>query len=142
MSEEEQYPQRKERQEKQEKQQEEKSWEEKWRRDPLNAGAWAIIIIWGGLVLLAGNLKLLDWITFLEPWSIFFLGAGTILLLEVGLRLLLPTYRQPVLGTAILAAVFLAIGLGEVVKWQCLLPAAVIAVGFYLLFSSVFRRRE
>jgi hypothetical protein len=144
MSEEDQYPQRKQRQEKQEKQEEkeEKSWEEKWRRDPLNAAAWALIIIWAGLVLLASNFKLLDWITFLEPWSIFFLGAGAILLIEVGLRLLLPAYRQPVIGNAILAVVFLAIGLGEVVKWQCLLPAAVIAVGFYLLFTSIFRRRE
>ncbi len=143
MSEEEQSPQRKQRQEKQEKQEEkeEKSWEEKWRRDPLNAAAWALIIIWAGLVLLASNFKLLDWIPLLEPWSILFLGAGTILLLEVGLRLMLPAYRQPVIGTAILAAVFVAIGLGDVFQWQCLLPAAVIAVGFYLLFTGIFRRR-
>lgn len=144
MTEEEQSPQRRERQEKQEKQEEkeEKSWEEKWRRDPLNAAAWAIIIVWAGLVLLASNFRLLDWVPFLEPWSIFFLGAGAILLLEVGFRLLLPTYRQPVIGNAILAAVFLVIGLGDVFEWQCLLPVAVIAVGFYLLFTGVFRRRE
>lgn len=144
MTEEEQSPQRRERQEKQEKQEEkeEKSWEEKWRRDPLNAAAWAIIIVWAGLVLLASNFRLLDWVPFLETWSIFFLGAGAILLLEVGFRLLLPTYRQPVIGNAILAAVFLVIGLGDVFEWQCLLPVAVIAVGFYLLFTGVFRRRE
>ena len=58
---------------------EEKSWEEKWQRDPLNAAAWALILIWGGIVLLASNLGLLDWFPFLEGWSLFFLGAGAIL---------------------------------------------------------------
>jgi hypothetical protein len=130
--------------EKQEKQQEkeEKSWEEKWRRDPLNAAAWALVLIWAGVVLLANNLNLLDWLPFLEAWSLFFVGAGAILLLEVGIRLALPSYRQPVLGTIIIAIVFVAIGLGGLISWQCLLPAAVIAVGFYLLFSGVLRRRE
>lgn len=133
-----------ERQEKQEKQEEkeEKSWDEKWRRDPLNAAVWAIIVIWAGLMLLASNFHLLDWIPFLEPWSLFFLVAGLILLLEVGIRLLLPAYRQPVIGNAILAVVFLVIGLGDIISWQCLLPAAVIAVGFYLLFRGLLRRRE
>jgi hypothetical protein len=121
---------------------EEKSWEEKWQRDPLNAAAWALILIWGGVVLLASNLNLLDWLPFLEGWSLFFLGAGAILLLEVGIRLALPSYRQPVLGTIIVAIVFVAIGLGGLISWECLLPGAVIALGFYLLFSGVLRRRQ
>lgn len=132
------------RQEKQEKQEEkeEKSWEEKWRRDPLTAAAWALIIIWGGIVLLANNLNLLTWFPWLEAWPLFFLGAAAILLLEIGIRLVLPAYRQPVLGSVILAVVFLAIGLAGLISWQCLLPGAVIAVGFYLLFSGLIRRRE
>jgi fatty acid desaturase len=131
-------------QEKPEKREEkvEKSWEEKWRRDPLNAAAWALILIWAGLVLLAYNLHLLDWFPWLEGWALFFLGAGAILLLEVGIRLALPSYRQPVLGTIIVAAVFLGIGLGELISWQCVLPGAVIVVGFYLLFSGILRRRQ
>jgi hypothetical protein len=141
MSEEEQYRQRGEKQEKQEEK-EEKSWDEKWHRDPLNAAVWAIILIWAGLVLLAGNLNLLAWFPFLEPWSLFFLGAGTILLLEVGFRLLLPSYRQPVIGTVILAVVFLAIGLGSIVGWRCILPVAVIGTGLYLLLNALLRRRQ
>lgn len=121
---------------------EEKSWEEKWRRDPMNAAAWALILVWAGLVLLANNLNLLAWLPGLDAWSLFFLGAGAILLLEVGIRLALPSYRQPVLGTAIVAIVFLVIGFGALVSWQCLLPAAVIAAGLYLLFYGVLRRRE
>lgn len=133
-----------EKREKQEKQEEkhEKSWDEKWRRDPLNAAVWAVIVIWAGLMFLANNLNLLDWFPFVEPWSLFFLGAGAILLLEVGFRLLIPAYRQPVILNVILGIVFLAIGLGDIISWQCILPLAVIAAGLYLLFSGIFRRRQ
>jgi hypothetical protein len=144
MSEESQERQRGEKGEKQEKQEEkdEKSWEEKWRRDPLTAGTWALIAIWGGLVLLANNLNLFEWLPFLEFWSLFFLGAGAILLLEAGFRLLMPAYRGPVTGNLILAVVFLVVGLGDLVSWQCLLPAAVIAIGLYLLVTGFLRQRE
>ena len=70
------------------------------------------------------------------------LGAGGILLLEVLLRLLLPAYRQPLAGNLILAAIFLAIGLGSIVDWKCIFPVVVIGIGVYLLFSGLVRRRE
>jgi hypothetical protein len=144
MSEEPRARQRGEKEEKQEKneEKEEKSWEEKWRRDPLTAAAWALIIIWAGLVLLANNLNLFEWLPFLEFWSLFFLGAGAILLLEAGFRLLMPAYRQPVTGNLILAVIFLAIGLGDIISWQCILPTVVIAIGLYLLITGFLRRRE
>jgi hypothetical protein len=62
-------------------------------------------------------------------------------LLEVSFRLLSPSYRQPVMGTVIVAAVFLAIGLGGIITWQCVLPVAVSGAGLELLFSVFFRRR-
>ena len=148
MSEEQKPRQQQEKPEKQEEKNEkqgekhEKSWDEKWHRDPLNAAVWAVIIIWAGLMLLAESLNLLDWFPWLEPWSLFFLGAGAILLLEVGIRLLMPAYRQPVILNAILGIIFLAIGLGDIISWECLLPLAVIVAGLYLLFRGVFRRRE
>ncbi len=144
MSEESQGRRREEKEEKQEKQEEkeEKSWEEKWRRDPLTAGTWALIIIWAGLVLLADNLDLFEWLPFLEFWSLFFLGAGAILLLEAGFRLLMPAYRGPVTGNLILAVVFLAIGLGDIISWECILPGVVIAIGLYLLVTGFLRQRE
>ena len=137
MSEEQQSRQRGEKPEKQA----EKSWDEKWRRDPLSAAVWALILIWAGFVLLAGNIGLLAWLP-LEPWSLFFLGAGTILLLEAGFRLLSPSYRQPVIGTAIIGVVFFAVGLAGIVAWQCILPLAVVGVGVYLLLRVFLGRRE
>jgi hypothetical protein len=136
-----QYGQKEEKQEKQEEKHE-KRWDEKWRRDPLSAAAWAVILIWAGVVLLADNLGLLGWIPSLEAWSIFFLGAGGILLLEILVRLLVPAYRQPVTGNFVLAIVFLAIGLGSLVDWNCIGPGLIIGVGVYLLFTGLFRHRE
>jgi hypothetical protein len=137
---EEQYGQYGEKGEKEEKD-EEKSWDEKWRRDPLTAAVWAIILIWAGVVLLAANLGFLDGF-FLSSWQLFFLGAAAILMLEVLVRLLVPSYRQPVIGTVILSLVFLAIGLGGLVKWYLLWPMVLIGIGVYILFSGLFRRKE
>jgi hypothetical protein len=73
-----------ERQEKGEKhgEKEEKNWEEKWRRDPLGGMAWAGILIWAGLVLLADNLKLFARFERLEAWAIILIGAGLMDLLS------------------------------------------------------------
>jgi hypothetical protein len=144
MSEERQVRQRGEKQEKQEKEQEkeEKSWEEKWRRDPLSAAVWAVIIIWAGLVLLASNLGMLDRFERMDGWEVFFVGAGVILLLEILFRLLVPAYRQPVIGGFILAVVFLAIGLGAILNTAAIWALAIIAVGVYILFRGISQRRE
>jgi len=120
--------------------QEEKSWEEKWRRDPLNAAVWAVIIIWAGLVLLAVNFGFFQ-DSFLEGWPVFFVGAGCILLLEVLFRLLVPAYRQPYAGNFVLAVVFLAIGLGGLISWNLIWAVALIAIGAYILLRGMLRLR-
>jgi hypothetical protein len=137
-----QYGEKDEKQEKEEEKQHEKSWDEKWRRDPINAAVWAVILIWGGLVLLAGNLGLFDRFEIVEGWDVFFVGAGIILLLEVVFRLLVPAYRQPIVGNMILAIVFLAIGLGNLVNWGIIWGLAIIAIGLYILLGGLRRRRE
>lgn len=123
----------------------EKSWDEKWRRDPLGSIAWAAILIWAGIVFLAENL---DWIQRIGPpfdrfeaWSLIFAGAGVIFLGVVLVRLLVPDYRRPVVGTLILALVFLGIGLGETVGWQIIWPIILIALGVSFLLGG-FRRRS
>ncbi len=143
MSEEQRYRQRGEKEEKDEKQEEkeEKNWEEKWRRDPINAAVWALIIIWAGLVLLAANFGLFE-DTLLDTWPIFFVGAGGLLLLEVLFRLLVPAYRQPFAGNFVLAVIFLAIGLGGLINWNLIWAVALIAIGFYILLRGLFGRTK
>ncbi len=134
-----------------EKTSEEKSLEEKHRRDPLSAIVWAIILIWVGLVLLADTTGLLDrfasgvarnwpiFIPFLSEvaWTIIAAGIGVILVGEVIVRLLVPAYRGPVGGTAILAAVMFGLAFGN---WSLIWPLVLVAIGASMLLGGIFRR--
>lgn len=133
--------QRSEKQEKEEEKQE-KSWDEKWRRDPLSAAVWALVLIWAGVALLAGNLGLFDGIEWIDGWDLFFAGAGLILLGEVAIRLLMPAYSGPIIGTLIIAAVFLAIGLGGLLNWGAIWALILIGAGVYVLFTGLRRGQE
>ena len=126
--------------EKQEK--EEKTWDEKWRNDPLSALVWALILIWAGLVFLAGNVGLFDSLRAIDSWGLIFAGAGVILLLEAGARYMLPEYRRPVMGTVILGLVFIAIGLGDLVGWGLIWPLVIIGIGAAMLLGGLFRRDQ
>jgi len=137
---------------------EEKSVVEKWQRDPLGSIVWALILIWAGFVLLAGNLGMLDTLNAIiaqlgfefaelpvplpfvqfSTWSLIFLGAGILLLAEVVIRLIFPVYRRPVLGTALLAVFLLGIGTG---KWSLIWPLALIVGGLAVLLGGLFRRK-
>lgn len=129
---------RNEKEEKDEKGQGE-SWDEKWRRDPLEAATWAVILIWAGLVLLGANAGFFDdW--GLPAWSIGFIGAGVILLVVVLFRVLVPAYRRPIVGNLILAVVFIGIGLGEVIGWVVIGPLVLIAIGLGILLTGILRR--
>lgn len=115
-------------------------WDEKWRRDPIDAAMWAFILIWAGIVLLGSNLNWFDDLG-MEAWSFGFLGAGVIVLLVVLFRLLVPAYRKPLGGNLILAAVLIGIGLGEVVGWFIIGPLVLIGIGVGALLIGLFRRR-
>jgi hypothetical protein len=133
--------------EKQHEKEDEKNVEEKWKRDPLGTAVWAAILIWAGIVLLAGNLGYLDaWarslgLGGLEDWNYIFLGAGVILLVEVLVRLTIATYRRPVVGTAIVALVFFGIGLGDKFGWDLVGPAILIIIGLSILFRGLMPKR-
>jgi len=146
---------RNERDEKQEKEEEkhekeERSWDEKWRRDPLSGIVWALILIWAGVVLLANNLGWLDALTEtlppalrpeLDTWPLILLGAGGIIILEVAVRVLVPAYRQPVTGTLILGVILIAVGLGDLFSWQLVWPIVLIIIGVSLLLGGLSRGR-
>jgi len=105
--------------------------------------------LWAGVVWLAKNFGFLESISnrfsdlpidlpfATEVWALFFLGAGVILLIEVLIRLTVPDYRRPILGTFILAVVFFGVGLGN---WELIWPLVLIIVGATILLRGVFRR--
>jgi len=129
--------------EKQHEKMDEKTWEEKHRSDPLSRVIWAGILIWAGVVLLANNLGLLRDLPLLggmSAWSIAFAGAGLIILVEVLIRLVVPEYSGPVIGSLIIALVLLGIGLDDLVGWSIIWPAIVIGFGVVILFRALARK--
>jgi hypothetical protein len=120
----------------------EKGRDEKWQRDPLGAAVWAFILIWVGIALLLENAGVLDDLAFLDDktinaWQLAFAGAGVILLLEAAVRVIVPDFRQPVVGTVILGIVFLSIGLGELVNTGVIVAVAIVLVGVILLMRGL-----
>ena len=133
-------PRRDEKEEKDEKGRGE-SWDEKWRRDPVDAAMWAILLIWVGFVLLGANVGWFDGIEQFPAWSIGFLGAGVIVLLTALFRLLFPAYRRPIVGNVIFGVILLGIGLGEVIGWVIIGPLVLIGIGLGIILTGLFRRR-
>ena len=137
---------------KQEEKHEEKSYDEKYRRDPLGTVIWASILIWAGIAFLLDNFHYWDgWQSYmsrlpglsglrLEAWSMVLLGAAFILIAEVIIRLVVPTYRRPVMGTVILAIVLFGVALGDAISWDIIWPLILIVIGISILWGG-FRRR-
>ena len=115
-------------------------WDEKWRNDPVNAAVLALVLIWAGLVWLADNLNLFR-VAGMDTWSIILVGAGFIVLLGVAVRLAVPAYRRPVVGSIILGLILLAIGLGDEFGWDIILPLVLIAIGIAGLLGYFRSRR-
>lgn len=124
-----------------EKSAQEKSWDEKWRRDPVSALGWALIFIWAGGVLLLDNMGYLARFEQMEPWDFILVGAGGVVLLQVLIRLTVPSYRRPIMGSLILALVLLAIGLGELLPTGVIWPVVLILLGLSVLVTALTRKR-
>ena len=138
---------KKEKNEKDDEKHEEKSPDEKWRRDPLGSLIWACILIWAGIVLLLETTGALENlrdslnVEKLEAWPVIALGAGLILLGEIVIRLLVPTYRRPIIGTLILAVILLGIGSEQITGKEVIWALILIALGAGLLIRGAFRGR-
>jgi len=129
---------------------EEKSWEEKYRNDPISAALWACVFIWAGLVLLAGNLGLLDWLSrrpgqqffaWTDSWGLILLGAGVIVLIGAGIRVSMPAYRRSVSGDLIFSVILIGIGIGNIFGFSVTLPLILIVVGLSILLRG-WRRKQ
>ena len=128
--------------------------QEKHNQDPLSSLAWALILIWAGLVFLASNLGWLDRIQVqtilpegfevlgLGTWSVIALGAGVILLIEALIRTFVPAYRSSTGGSYFLAAIFLGIGLSSIFGWQLVWPLVLIGMGMAALANALIRRQR
>jgi len=132
---------RDEKDEKEEKNRNE-SWDEKWRRDPVDAAVWAFILIWVGVLWLANNAGWLKSVVETDKvWSLGFIGAGVIVLLGVVLRLVVPAYRRPLIGSTIFGVVLLGIGLTQFVPDVAIGAIILIGIGLIILLGGIFRKK-
>jgi hypothetical protein len=130
--------------EKSEKSRNEKSWDEKWRRDPVGPISWAAVFIWAGLCLLAETTNWgLSTFSWWDTWPVILAGAGAIFIVLALVRLAIPEYRRPITGNLILGAILLAVGLQALTTWSWGAPGAflLIVIGLIIVFGGIFRRR-
>jgi len=98
-------------------------------QDPLDSIIWAAVFIWAGVVVfLAINLGYSEE----QGWSLFFLGAGILVLIELAVRLLVPAHHRDLFGTLIWAGVLIGLGTGG---WGLIGPVILIAIGISILKS-------
>ncbi|MGD2039816.1 MAG: hypothetical protein PVH11_03250 [Anaerolineae bacterium] len=134
-------PRRDEKEEKDEKGRDE-SWDEKWRRDPIEAAVWALVLIWAGLVWLLSNIGFWESLfgEGIEWWAIGFLGAGGIVLLGVVFRVMVPSLRRPWTGSLIFGLILVGLGLAQLISWVIVGPLVLIGIGLAGLLAFFFRR--
>ena len=94
--------------------------------DSLDSTILALTLIWAGLMFLSDNIGLdLEVYT----WSLFFLGAGILILLEITIRLLIQAYHTTVTGDLIWAGLLFWLS-----GWDFVLPVAIMAIGIFILY--------
>ena len=130
-----------EKEEKDEKDREKSEKDEKFTRDPLSAIIWAIIFISAGVILLAGSMGWVDWERIGSAWQPILIVAGFLFLAEAAVRLIVPAFRRPILGTLIFAFFLLAVGLGGAFNWSVTWPLFLILIGVAIILGGLFKGR-
>jgi hypothetical protein len=95
--------------------------------------AWAIILIWGALLLLGGTLEITKEYTSMNPWGLFFIGIGIIGIAGSLLRFLISDIPNASLWDFIFGLFFLFLGLGNKTGW--IWAIALLVIGFSILRS-------
>jgi hypothetical protein len=123
----------------------EKNWDEKWRRDPVNAVSWAAVFIWAGLCLFAENT---GWgpatFSWWQTWAVILGGAGTIFVVAALIRLVVPEHRRPITGSLIVGLILIGVAFGEMTDWGFGTIAAfvLIAIGLVIILRGLIRPRR
>ncbi len=125
--------------EKEEEKRSEKGRGEKFSRDPVRAGMFGTILIWGGIVALIAALNLVK-ASWWDGWPVFLVGTGVILLAKACYRVATPEHRRPVGGTIIIGLVLIGVGLSDLVGWRYVVPVILIVLGLIFIGRMLFHR--
>ena len=111
-----------------------------WRpNDRGDTVAWALVLIWGALIILGGFLEFGEKYTWWNSWGLFFIGIGIIGLAGSLIRFLILDIPNPSLWDFIFGLFFLFLGLGNKTGW--IWAIALLVIGFSIL-RSVTKKDE
>jgi len=82
-----------------------------WQSDRVNAFSWAVLFLWGAIVVFASTTTWHESYDWWDGWGVFFIGAGVVVTAEAFVRLTMPEYRWKAGWTLMWAIVFLSFGL-------------------------------
>jgi hypothetical protein len=91
------------------------------------------LFLWGALVLGAEAAGIRARWTGMDGWSVFFTGAGILVLAEGGIRLLVPSARGLLAWNLIAGSVLLGLGLGDTIGWPWIGVAGMTALALAIL---------
>jgi hypothetical protein len=101
------------------------------RWDSLDSIILALTLIWAGIIFLSANLGFM-----VDAWSFFFFGAGTLVLLEVTIRLFVQAYRSSIASDLVWAGILFWLG-----GWDFILPVAIVSIGVFILYRVYDHKR-
>ncbi len=114
-----------------------------WKQDRLDSAGWGLFFLWGALVIVAEVTNFSSNFSWWSGWSIFFIGAGVITLIQLIIRLLVPKYRIKwmgnLIGTGILFAMGFFLGEWEGLGWFWVILMAIIGI---VILAKVFTSRR
>lgn len=126
--------------EQEKKQEKGQGMDEKYRRNPLGFVTFALLVIWLGVTLLLQNSDVIP--NDRQGWAIFMWGGGGLILAEALLRLLVPRFRRPIVGSFVWGAIWVGVGFGLWYdRWEFIGPIVIIAIGVAILAGRLLPRR-
>lgn len=112
------------------------SWRNSDKGDTL---AWALIVIWGALIMLAGTLGIEENFSTWNAWGLFFFGIGIIGFVGSLLRLFIKTIPNPSFWDFLFALFFILLGTGNETGW--IWAVALLVIGF-MIIRNVYQHHK
>ena len=112
-----------------------------WRpSDKGDSIGWAVIFIWGALLILGSSLNFGEQYSWWDGWGLFFIGMGVVGLVGALVRFLVTEYPNPSFWDILFGLFFLFLGLGNDTGW--IWAIALVVIGFSILRSVYGHHKE
>lgn len=111
-----------------------------WRMDHVDAVGWAAQFIWAAAVIVFASAGMAGGLTWWNGWSVFFAGAGTIVLAQVAYRAIRRTRKRVLVPGVIFGTAMLGFGLSGLGYGGLFWPLVLVIAGLAILAGVLSRR--